>query len=100
MRVFPLGDSAVVIAISETVDADTAVRVRAVAAEIERRRLPCVVDVVPAFGSVAVFFDPAHAASFDALRTELEAVAGPVEAALPSAKTRTVEIPVCYGGEH
>ena len=67
MTVSPLGDSAVVISISETVDAGTVMRVRAVAAEIERKRRPGIVDVVPAFGSVAVFINPTVAATIDAL---------------------------------
>ena len=100
MTVSPLGDSAIVIAIGETVDAATTARVRAVATEIEAKRPAGVVDVVPAFGSVAVFFDPTQAASFDVLRAELEALAAQAEAVAQSLPARTVEIPVCYGGEH
>ncbi|MGH7944528.1 MAG: 5-oxoprolinase subunit PxpB [Opitutaceae bacterium] len=100
MTVSPLGDSAVVIAISEKVDAETAVHVRALAAEIGRMRLSGVVDVVPAFGSVAVFFDPALAAPFDALSGELQTTARRVVASADVAPGRGVEIPVCYGGEY
>ena len=71
MTVSPLGDSAIVIAIGETFDAEKTARASAVAAEIRRKALGGVMDVVPAFGTVAVFFDPAVAASFDALRAEL-----------------------------
>ena len=100
MTVSPLGDSAIVIAIGETLDAETTARVSAVANEIERKALVGVVDVVPVFGSVAVFFDPAQASPFDVLRAEFEAIVKTVEVSGAAAKDRTVEIPVCYGGEH
>src|SRR5688572_16233540 len=94
MTVSPLGDSAVVITVGETVDAATTARVRAVAAEIQSKLPAGVVDVVPAFGRVAVFFDPTEAAEFDVLRAELEQLALRAEAAVQSLPSRTVEIPV------
>jgi KipI family sensor histidine kinase inhibitor len=100
MTVTPLGDSAIVISIGETLEPATTSRVRAVAAEIERRAIPGVLDVVPAFGRIAVFFDPAQAASFEALRVEFEAIATGAQPTTQSAPPRLVEIPVCYGGEH
>jgi KipI family sensor histidine kinase inhibitor len=99
MTVFPLGDSAVVMVIGETVDAATTRRVREVATAIERQPPVGVVDVVPVFANVAVFVDPAQAAFFDVLRAELETLANEAGAA-DSIEMRTVEIPVCYGGEH
>src|SRR5688500_11186415 len=99
MTVSPLGDSAIVIAIGETTDAATTARVRAVATAIDAKRLADVVDVVPAFGSVAVFFDPTQAASFDAMRAELEGLVAGAETVVQSLPVRTIEIPVCYGGE-
>jgi allophanate hydrolase subunit 1 len=84
----------------ETLDAETTGRASAVAAEIQRKAPSGVVDVVPAFGTVAVFFDPAQAASFDALRAELESIVSGVESASPNALASMVELPVCYGDEH
>ena len=79
MTVLPLGDSAVVLTISESVDAVSASRVRRVAGEIERRGLAGVTDVVPVFGRVAIYFDASQAAAFDALRRELEGIVRQVE---------------------
>ena len=55
MTLSPLGDSAVLLTLSGGVDAAMAARVHALAAEIERHPPRGVVDVVPAFTSVAVF---------------------------------------------
>src|SRR6266540_2303367 len=99
MTLSPLGDSAVVITLGDSVDPAIAAHVRAVALEIERHRPVGVVDIVPAFASVAVFFDAARVSSFDTLRSELEALAVRADASVVSTSARTVEIPVCYGGD-
>ncbi|MSU50499.1 MAG: 5-oxoprolinase subunit PxpB [Opitutus sp.] len=99
MTISPLGDSAVVIVLGENVDPAIAARVRAIALEIERHPPNGVVDVVPAFASVAVFFDPARAAAFDVMRLELEALIARANAAVGAVEIRTIEIPVRYGGE-
>jgi KipI family sensor histidine kinase inhibitor len=100
MTVRPLGDSAVVIAVSETISTDTAARVREIAIEISRKPPRGVVDVVPAFGQIAVFFEPTQAAAFQELAGALTALVERAETAVVSAPTRIVEIPVCYGGEY
>ena len=99
MTVFPLGDSAVVIVLGEMIRADPT-RVRAVAVEIERRAPAGVMDVVPVFGSIAVFFDPVQASPVDLLQNELEAIVAHADAAAVTAEVPLVEIPVCYGGEY
>ena len=100
MTVRPLGDSAVVIAVSETLSTDTAARVREIAIEIARKPPRGVVDVVPAFGQIAVFFEPSQATGFTELAGELTALVERAETAVVSVPIRVVEIPVCYGGEY
>jgi KipI family sensor histidine kinase inhibitor len=99
MPVFPLGDSAAIIVLGESVDARLAARVQAVTAEIERHPPPGVVDVVPAFASVAVHFEPAQAAPFETLARELRVLLERAESAQPAGGTRRLEIPVSYGGD-
>lgn len=101
----PLGDQALIIELGNEVDPAVNAAVCALAARIEAARIPGVVDVVPAFASVGVHFHAdalptlAGASPFEALvarlRPLLEAGAASVEDPL-----RTIEIPVCYGGEH
>src|SRR5688572_1639854 len=98
MTVSPLGDSAVVIVIGDRIGADTALRVRAVAEKIRQKRMPGVLDVVPAFGRVAVFFDPIQASRLDAMREELETIVRELAAMPEEESARTIEIGVCYGG--
>ncbi len=99
MTILPLGDSAAVIVLGETIGLDVAVRARAIAAEILRREFAWVVDVVSAFASVAVHFDPARAPEFAAVRTEFLTLVGGIETPVHSPAPRLVEIPVVYGGE-
>ena len=56
-------------------------------------------DYVDSRDRIAVFFDPTQAATFEALGDELQIV-GRVAASASSKATRTIQIPVCYGGEH
>ena len=99
MTVSPLGDSAIVVTIAEAPDAQTVSTVRALATAIERRALAGVVDVVAAFGRIAVFLDAAHAAPFPELRREIETLAADVDAGAAATNERSVDIPVSYGGE-
>lgn len=98
MTVSPLGDSAVVITLGDGPDPAVLARVQAVAAAVTRSGLPGVVDVLPAFASVAVYFDPVPEAWEETCRrlSELAAGAETGGALLPE---RTVEIPVYYGGD-
>ena len=108
MRVVPLGDRALLIQLGTTIDDATHRRVRAVAARLASRRVPGLIELVPAFTSVAVHYDPArvpneHAGG--ATRSPYVRFASAIEAALaelgdePLATPRTVEIPVRYGGD-
>jgi len=99
MTLSPLGDSAIVAALDGGLDESAVLRVRALAAAIGRSRLAGVVDVVPAFATVTVFYDPARSGDYDRLCREIENLAARADAALVSQDNRVVEIPVCYGGE-
>lgn len=104
-RFAPLGDSAVMVTLGDSIDEATHRLVRAATARIDQRALPGIVDQVPAFTSIAVHYDPAAVAQragttepYDFVRRELERLLSDLSAEdLPA--PRTVEIPVCYGGE-
>jgi KipI family sensor histidine kinase inhibitor len=100
MILSPLGDSAVVLTLGDIVDEAMAARVRALAAAISHHLPRGVLDVVPAFASVAVFYDPALTGGFPRLRAGLESMAARAELAVVSMEPRRIEIPVCYGGEY
>lgn len=102
-RIVALGDRCLVVEFEHRVDAAINRKARALATALLGRPLPGVVDVVPAFCTVAVFYRPEQflprPSPFQQLRLQIESVlAGGLEA-LPE-QAREVRVPVCYGGEH
>ncbi|WP_304441388.1 5-oxoprolinase subunit PxpB [Cohnella sp. OV330] len=114
-KLLPLGDSAVTVQLGETICRQTHDRVRQLAEHLERHRFPGMIEYVPAFLSVTVYFDPfevlaglgglgGHTESSE-LADPLALVAGWLGDQLAkledAAKSmpRVTEIPVCYGGE-
>lgn len=111
----PLGDSAVAVTLGEGIDVVALSAVSALAAALGKAKLAGVYDVVPAYGSVAVFYDPAHVTGgsgtpYEKLCAAIERVAkgvargGAAEAeagtlAETREKGRVMEIAVRYGGE-
>lgn len=101
----PLGDRAITITLGDAIDETTNRRVRAISALLDATALPCIVDLVPAFVSIAVHYDPAlvvgdetDGSPYERLVNTLEPLLGDLrdgEMAVP----RVVEIPVCYGGD-
>ncbi|MEI6785846.1 MAG: 5-oxoprolinase subunit PxpB [Verrucomicrobiota bacterium] len=110
----PLGDAAVVLTFEHSLDEALLAPVRAVADAIERERLEGVADVVPAFATVTVFYDPVQIKSYAglcaALQVCVQRAAGSVGDGAGAAglsgsgsgnqgAARVVEIPVCYHEE-
>ena len=96
-----LGDGALVLAFEERIDPIVNSHVVHAAAAIREAACGGVRDVVASYTAVTVHFDP--------LRTDLESLAArmkriaeevPSDRDGPGAASRTVEIPVCYGGAH
>ncbi len=104
----PLADDAVLLRFGERIDPDLNAQVLQLAARLRDAGLPWLRDVVPAYASVAVFFDSwqldaeaidgdPHAHIAELLLAQLAAVS---PATASTQAPRTVEIPVCYGGDH
>lgn len=99
MTLSPLGDSAVVAALGTGLDELALPRVSALAAALLHDRPAGVVDIVPAFATVTVFYDPAHAGGYAQLCAEIELRAARADSSVLSVPARVIEIPVCYGGD-
>lgn len=95
MRIREAGDSGLVAELEATIDPAVNARAIGIAAAVRALRIPGVRDVVAAFHTVALSFDPL-ATDSSRLRAALEAAG---EAAVPRSTGRTVEVPVTYGGE-
>lgn len=103
MRFTALGDTAIIAELGDEIGLKTLQKVRAFAAKLAAAHLPGVTDIVPAFASVAVFYDPAKfAASVElphaVVRRQLAALAHAHAPTGDFAQSREISIPVCYGG--
>jgi inhibitor of KinA len=112
MEIIPLGDSALVVRVREQFEDapdETLDEVRRVFQLLQRAEIPGVIELAPAYTSVAVFFDPdailkanrAASGAFEWLGTRIHsAVAGVGDRRRGKRKTsRVIEIPVCYDRE-
>lgn len=97
MHFAPLGDSAVLITVGTTIDREVSRRVHALSDAVTRGRLPGVTDVVPAYASFAVHFDPS-AVDESELTAQLRELMRSPAPARESGERRLVTIPVSYDG--
>ena len=97
MKFLPAGDLAVSVELGEEISREVNARVLALDYLIQQKGLPGVVETVPAFCSLLVYYDPLMV-GFQELTTALRTL---VPQARPSVlpPARTVEMPCCYGGE-
>lgn len=93
----PLGDQAIVIEVGNEINEETQQRLKAASALLEASSLPWLVEIIPAFTTVTVFYNPL-AALYGTVKEELEELVQQAAKEL-EAESRTVEIPVCYGGD-
>ena len=98
VQITPLGDSAILVQVGTEITEETFQRVSALAGCLETWPVPGLVEFVPAFTTVTVYYDLVKA-SYAQVVAHLEQLldALPLEG---SDKAKVVEIPVCYGGEH
>lgn len=93
----PLGDQAIVIDVGNEINEETQKYVRAISALLEASPSVWLIEIIPAFTTITVFYDPLEAV-YATVKTELEErIAETSEEVM--ADSRTIEIPVCYGGD-
>jgi len=112
MEIVPLGDAALILRVRERFDdapEETLDAVLRAFQQLQHAAIPGVIELAPAYTSVAVFFDPIVVAksaeipdkTFDWIATRVRAVVAGFTA--PGKRTRlrsqTIEIPVCYDAE-
>jgi KipI family sensor histidine kinase inhibitor len=104
VRVEFLGDCALLLRLGERIDGALNARVHAVAQALRDAALPGVRDIVPAYASIAVHYDPAawlDPAGADTPSQRAAQLCDFVENCNISAAGKNlpaVEIPICYGG--
>ena len=110
MEIVPLGDSALIVRVREKFDdapEETLNEVLHTFQQLRSAAIPGVIELAPAYTSVAVFFDPVDVAKasgtasdiFDWLAARIGAATVPKRRGGRRSAPRTVEIPVCYDPE-
>ncbi len=96
-RIVPAGDSMLVVEFEERIDLAINARAISLARSLQVSPIRGVRDVVPAYRSVAVFFDPLRT-DYNALLDRLERDAA-WSVQEPAEHRQPIRVPVCYGGE-
>ena len=105
MRLFPLGDAAVVLEFGSSIDAATHGAIAAFAARLARQPFVGMRELVPAFTTLTVYYDPwlasehgRYAEPYERVAAQLQELVADTPAAAAAEAADVVEIPVCYGG--
>ncbi len=106
IRLYPLGDAAVVLELGQTIAPATHRLLQALARLLDRHPPPGLREYVPAFTTLTVYYDPWELSQNNRL-PPYEQVASYLRGLLPAAQAAAadyapgplVEIPVCYGGD-
>jgi KipI family sensor histidine kinase inhibitor len=99
-QIVAIGDACLAVLFEQKIDPLVNAHCVALASELERRRLPGVRDVVPAYHTVSIHFDPRHSDRSNLQRELALAVTYAAEAVPPAAdlEREPIEIGVTYGG--
>jgi allophanate hydrolase subunit 1 len=92
------GDATLLVAFDEQIDLRISQRAIALTHAVRAARVPGVRDVVPAYCTVGVSFNPLQT-DLDALLNVINAFAGQPRDST-AANPALVRVPVCYGGDH
>lgn len=96
-QIKPFGDNAVIVHLGLSIDLPTHEKVRALSFFLDQHRFPGMIEYIPAFTTVTVFYDPLLL-SLQEICSKLEDIIMTLEDTDKTQPT-IVEIPVCYGGE-
>jgi inhibitor of KinA len=104
MKLEPLGDSAVIATLGSGIDDATMASVLAFAQAVAAAGRRGITDVVPAYATVAAFYDPAQFTetpgdAYGEVCRFLESCLERAKGAPHAPAARVAEIPVCYGGD-
>ncbi|WP_411268100.1 5-oxoprolinase subunit PxpB [Paenibacillus sp. PL91] len=111
-EMMPLGDSAVIIRFGSSMDTETNRIVMHLSRALEEQPFAGLIECVPSFVSVAIHYDPLlvqksragaehqHATIFETVCAKVQPYLSDEQLCASNQPARTIEIPVCYGGEY
>jgi len=101
-RFFPMGDRALIVEFGDSIDTALSAHIAALAQQLRDSRPIGVLDIVPAYATLALHYDPAAiGAGASPYETLCDIIARWLQAQSTAATAagRRIEIPVCYGGD-
>ena len=100
-RFYPMGDQALIVEFGDRIDPALSAHIAALARRLRDSSPIGVLDIVPAYTTLALHYDPAAVGSgtspYEALAETIGTWLG-TQSVETSAAGRLIEIPVCYGG--
>jgi len=98
--IFPLGDAALTIEFSDTIDREINNRVLQLFHHLQSAKIDAIVDLIPAYSTVTVCYDPVKlkkpgSTAFENMAAIIETVAR-AKSQLTTETVRQIEVPVCY----
>ncbi|QNF33934.1 5-oxoprolinase subunit PxpB [Adhaeribacter swui] len=106
LNVYPLGDAAVVLEFGDHINRLTQRHIQDYTAYLDQHPFPGFVEYVPAFTTLTVYYDPwvvsqqGTQSPYHTVVTYLTEMRLHVKDSPEKPGTKTVEIPVCYGGKY
>ncbi|GEN53567.1 5-oxoprolinase subunit PxpB [Halobacillus faecis] len=106
ISIHPLGDQALLIDFGESINEETNQQVRQAAAQLDDQKPSWMIEYIPAFSTLTILYNPYYIAKqigsqdllpYEWARTEVLALLS--QSSTYHSEERTIEIPVCYGGE-
>ena len=97
-RFLPAGDKALCVELGDAISPEINHRVRSLFLAVEKHMIPGIMDVVPTYRSILVYYDPMRIAHPD-LKAQLSALNANLENVRVAAP-KVVEVPTIYGGEY
>lgn len=98
IRILTEGDSSVLIEFGKEISPEINRKITATVQMMKEQHIEGVVDMIPAFCSLLINYDP-RVISFDELKKRLEHLVR-LDAKAGKNRKKIYEIPVCYGGEY
>lgn len=98
LKYHSLGDQAVVVTAGKSISKESTALVRAIAQKITDSEIPWITDVIQAYVTVTVCYESDGGMTYAEMEKRLRELLSGIRPAADG-EGRTVEIPVCYGGD-
>jgi inhibitor of KinA len=95
----PLGDEAIVIEVGNEISKEATNLVRSITKRLEETLIDLIIEVIPAFTTVTVFYEVTAEFQYKNVKKLIEKTLEEMKD-FDSIEQRTIVIPVCYGGEY